>query len=475
MYYLHFTILVNITPSLFDFETTEVDMSSKQRWINVKWCLSRPGNHNNSLDSIAWQDSGLGKAVFFTRGIRFVTQKFSQRGKLRLAIREVGETKWAGMGDKENGDDRETGNKQLVSKSRHGWSGWQRWKSWIRVASIMLLDGIQLLSSGPYPSQPIRYWWPWPRRRTTSNRFTVNTNPPSMNRGGGGVWRLDQHSLLHWFDPSHMERWMKPQGSGELKSNSCQIHHLRDRKRTNKARSQLTWFDPQRKILSWQPHLLPGSVRRSCNSPAICCPLSSSQASKQNLTGYQPGQWRMRAWADGMLTSSSQAGNTSGWWPKAHWKGERPGEEQGRVLCAYSTQIRCLLHLVGFWETRQVGRSVSSSWFKCSVWTLDWRWYPDVRLTVVPKREQKPFQNRDAKCGPRSDTTSFGNPWSLKTCLNITSAVSLAEGNLGRGIKWVRKSVHHSEDSCVTFWGRQTCDEVQKDVRQGAMRHWKGA
>lgn len=47
-----------------------------------------------------------------------------------------------------------------------------------------------------------------------------------------------------------IERWVNPQGSGELESYSCWIHHLLDRKRANKVWNQLMRFDPQRKILS---------------------------------------------------------------------------------------------------------------------------------------------------------------------------------------------------------------------------------
>lgn len=96
--------------------------------------------------------------------------------------------------------------------------------------------------------------------------------------------------------------------------------------------------------------------------------------------------------------------------------------------------IRYLLHVARFCDTRQ-RRLVFSPWFKRSDWPMTWGWYPDVRLTVVPKREQKAFQKQEANCSPRSDTTYLGNPCSLKTCRNITCAVSLVEGSLGRRTK----------------------------------------
>ena len=50
---------------------------------------------------------------------------------------------------------------------------------------------------------------------------------------------------------------------------------------------------------------------------------------------------------------------------------------------------------------------------------------------MAPISLQNSFQNLDTNWGPRSETMSFGNPWTLKIWFIMTSAVSFAEGNLG--------------------------------------------
>ncbi len=45
-------------------------------------------------------------------------------------------------------------------------------------------------------------------------------------------------------------------------------------------------------------------------------------------------------------------------------------------------------------------------------------------------------QSPDTNWGPLSETTSAGRPWMRKTWSTTVAAVSLAEGNLGKGIKW---------------------------------------
>ncbi len=52
---------------------------------------------------------------------------------------------------------------------------------------------------------------------------------------------------------------------------------------------------------------------------------------------------------------------------------------------------------------------------------------------VVPT---KLSPNLDTNWGPLSETTSAGRPWMRKTWSTTVAAVSLAEGNLGKGIKW---------------------------------------
>lgn len=50
-------------------------------------------------------------------------------------------------------------------------------------------------------------------------------------------------------------------------------------------------------------------------------------------------------------------------------------------------------------------------------------------------RLQKAVQNLPTNIDPRSDKMFLGNPWIRKTLWSITSAVCLAEGNFGNGMK----------------------------------------
>ena len=59
--------------------------------------------------------------------------------------------------------------------------------------------------------------------------------------------------------------------------------------------------------------------------------------------------------------------------------------------------------------------------------------YPEVKLALAPMSLQNSLQNRDTNWGPQSETMSLGNRWTLNTVI-MTSAVSLADGNLGRAI-----------------------------------------
>jgi len=81
-------------------------------------------------------------------------------------------------------------------------------------------------------------------------------------------------------------------------------------------------------------------------------------------------------------------------------------------------------------------RVVSRSWFILSVCPLDWGWKPEDRLTEAPIRLQNSFQNMDVNWSPRSETMSEGSPWRRKMCWRTSSAVSLTEGSLERGMKW---------------------------------------
>ncbi len=124
-----------------------------------------------------------------------------------------------------------------------------------------------------------------------------------------------------------------------------------------------------------------------------------------------------------------------GWYPKLHSNGDRPVADTGNELCAYSTHESCWLQEDGFWETTH--RNIrSKSWLALSVWPLLWGWYPEERLTVAPNKRQNSLQNLETNWGPLSETTSVGRPWMRKTWSMTATAVSLADGNLGRGMKW---------------------------------------
>ncbi len=82
-------------------------------------------------------------------------------------------------------------------------------------------------------------------------------------------------------------------------------------------------------------------------------------------------------------------------------------------------------------------RTLSKSRLARSAWPLVCGWYPEDRLAVAPSCRQNSVQNFDTNWGLLSETTSTGRPWMRKTWSKTIVAVSLAEGNLGRGIKWV--------------------------------------
>ncbi len=90
---------------------------------------------------------------------------------------------------------------------------------------------------------------------------------------------------------------------------------------------------------------------------------------------------------------------------------------------------------MGFWVTKH-RNTLSRSWLARSVWPLVWGWNPEDKLTVAPSSRQNSLQNLDTNWGPLSETTSAGRPWMRKTWSTTVAAVSLAEGNLGKGIKW---------------------------------------
>jgi len=61
----------------------------------------------------------------------------------------------------------------------------------------------------------------------------------------------------------------------------------------------------------------------------------------------------MKASTDGHDASFSRAGNSGGWKPWAHWKGESPVAELVRMLWAYSIYRRCLDQVEGCFDAMQ--------------------------------------------------------------------------------------------------------------------------
>ena len=100
----------------------------------------------------------------------------------------------------------------------------------------------------------------------------------------------------------------------------------------------------------------------------------------------------MNAHADGTPTSSSWLGNSGGWYPRQHSKGESLEEEDVWLLIAYSPHGSWELHEVGLLEHRHLS-TVSMAWLARSVWSFDCGWNPEDKLTVVPMSMQKAFQN----------------------------------------------------------------------------------
>ena len=108
---------------------------------------------------------------------------------------------------------------------------------------------------------------------------------------------------------------------------------------------------------------------------------------------------------------------------------------QESELWAYSIQGRKEDQEEGLCAMMQ-WRAVSKSWFALSVCPLDYGWYPDVKLQVVPIALQNARQTWDVNCGPWSETMSVGSQCSLKTWRAKRSAVSAADRSLVSGMYW---------------------------------------
>ena len=134
-------------------------------------------------------------------------------------------------------------------------------------------------------------------------------------------------------------------------------------------------------------------------------------------------------------------------------------DKQVRVLCAYSTHTSWSDQEAGLWFTRQ--RRVED------------------RLTEAPTRLQNSLQKTDVNWGPQSETTSVGRPWRQKTWWRASSAVSLAEGSLPRGMKWA-SLLSRSTMVRMTEWpldagrpdtkSREICDQGRWGMGNGCRR-----
>ncbi len=59
-----------------------------------------------------------------------------------------------------------------------------------------------------------------------------------------------------------------------------------------------------------------------------------------------------------------------------------------------------------------------------------------------------------------------------KTWSTIVTAVSLADGSLGKGMKWAafEKPVHYGQNDRIALGGREGSDEIERDVGPGSRR-----
>ncbi len=109
--------------------------------------------------------------------------------------------------------------------------------------------------------------------------------------------------------------------------------------------------------------------------------------------------------------------------------------DEGRELWAYSAQDSWSDHDAGVREVK-LRNMRPRIWLVLSACPLVCGWNPDDRLGDAPIWRQNSLQNWEVNWDPLSDTMSEGRPWILNTWSTITWAVSRADGNLGRGIKW---------------------------------------
>ncbi len=115
-------------------------------------------------------------------------------------------------------------------------------------------------------------------------------------------------------------------------------------------------------------------------------------------------------------------------------------------------------------------------WLVRSACPLVWGWNPDNRLEDAPISRQNSPQNWEVNCGPLSETTSVGSLWILKTWSTISCAVSLADGNLGSGIKWaalenrsttVKTTVFPADGGRPVTKSRAMCDYGREGMGSG--------
>lgn len=78
-------------------------------------------------------------------------------------------------------------------------------------------------------------------------------------------------------------------------------------------------------------------------------------------------------------------------------------------LYAYSTYGRWELQAVGCWADMHLS-VFFRLWFVCSTWLLNWGWWPEDRLTDVPRAAQNACHTLEVNCGSRSLTMFRGRP-----------------------------------------------------------------
>lgn len=116
-------------------------------------------------------------------------------------------------------------------------------------------------------------------------------------------------------------------------------------------------------------------------------------------------------------------------------------KESEETVCVMCRQAVSLYEAKILWKKQAESAFGLESGYSSLGWgiTFDWGWKPSVRLADAPSLVQNSFQKVEVNCGLRSDMLSTGMPCKWKMCKRTNWAVRLADGNFGRGTKWVMK------------------------------------